>query len=218
MMDKNARHRVVKPEYLQISEAEAKALLKSGRARKSDQAASWKFTLFMVLATFGLIVSGTIAWYTWFDDPRVVPRLVVHPIDVADIPQELMAVVTAYNQTPSRAGIRAVFLAGGTDSLNAAFGLALMQQLIAQQALSEAKALAQPLEKAIGENLGQRLFFFWLKAHLAYEERRFEESKFYLNLLLSLPNAKEENLQLVNDAAAMLAEVEALLDRNLWPD
>jgi hypothetical protein len=217
-MDKNAPHRVVKPEYVPISEAEAKALLKSGRARKPDQAASWKFTLFMLLATFGLIVSGTIAWYTWFDDPREVPRLMVQPFDVADIPQELMALTMAYNQTPSSAGIRAVFRASGTDSLKAAFGLALMQQLIAQEALSEAKSLAQPLEKAIGENLGQRLLFFWLKAHLAYEERRFEESKFYLNLLLSVPDAKVENVQLFNEAAAMLAEVEALLDRNLWPD
>jgi hypothetical protein len=35
---------------------------------------------------------------------------------------------------------------------------------------------------------------------------------------LSVPDAKVENLQLFNEASAMLAEVEALLDRNLWPD
>jgi hypothetical protein len=210
-MDKNAPKRVVKPEYVPISEEQAKALLKSGRGRRPAQAASWKFTLMMLVAVLVLIISGTMTYYTWFEDPRVVPRLEVKAIQTDSTILDLAPLVSVYNRAPDSMAVKAMcraLLERGT--LPVAFGLDVLEQAIAWGVLDISRRLAGNLEREIGDNADLRRRLLWLKAHLAYEAVLFEESRFYLRMLVASEGAYYD------DAKAMLAEVDALLDRSLF--
>lgn len=206
----------IKPEYLPISEEEAKKLLASGKAKKLSQIQDRIFTLAVTLGAFLIITGSFIVYFSFIDEPLLIDLPAKNQISLAfmDPASPAFDIIRGYNENLSDERLEEVFESVRHHAKAAdVFVLQdIFEQLMARRRFKRAREMSSRIESLVQPGTEAFYRFFWLKAQLAYFEKNYEESRYHLMSITRSANPFQER------AAKLDREIDEMLNGSIWED